>query len=201
MMRSIIDHYRFPKNLLHYRFIIVCLLGFSGFLRISELCEIRVGDMKFDDECLKITIPKSKTDQIREGHVVYISRFDNDYCPAQWTQTFLHETKLEGKNNSFLICRLAKTKSGHNAIGYRPLSYSTINDQFHSLIAPFCENQDSRDYGLHSLRSGGASTAINNGVSERLIGKHGRWKSGFCRDRYLKDGKRARLSVTRAMKL
>ena len=46
------------------------------------------------------------------------------------------------------------------------------------------------------MHSGGASAAINHGVSERLIGKHGRWKSGFCRDRYLKDGKKQRLQVT-----
>ena len=99
------------------------------------------------------------------------------------------------------MCRLAKTKKGHNAIGHRQICYTTINDDFHRLIAPVCENMDSREYGLHSLRSGGASTAVNNGVSERLIGEHGRWKSGYSRDRYLKDDKTARLSVTRAMKL
>ena len=99
------------------------------------------------------------------------------------------------------MCRLAKTKKGHNAIGHRQICYTTINDDFHRLIAPVCGNMISREYGLHSIRSGGASTAVNNGVSERLIGEHGRWKSGYSRDRYLKDDKTARLSVTRAMKL
>ena len=201
MMKAIVDTYRHPPNLLHHRFIITCLLGFSGFLRISELCEIRVRDLEFDNECMKITIPKSKNDQIREGHIIFISRSDSDYCPVQWTQNYLHDTKLKNQTESFVICRLAKTKIGHNAIGYRSISYTTINEQFHLLITPFCENEDSGIYGLHSLRSGGASAAINNGVSERLVGKHGRWKSGYCRDRYLKDDKKARLSVTKSMRL
>ena len=43
--------------------------------------------------------------------------------------------------------------------------------------------------GLHSLRSGGASSAADNGVSDRLIAKHGRWSSNSYRDCYIKDNK------------
>jgi hypothetical protein len=32
------------------------------------------------------------------------------------------------------------------------------------------------DYGLHSLRSGGATSAWNFGTSDRLFKAHGRWK-------------------------
>ena len=46
-----------------------------------------------------------------------------------------------------------------------------------------------------------SSTGINNGISERLFGKHGRWKSGYSRDRYLKDSKSKRLSVSLALGL
>ena len=73
---------------------------------------------------------------------------------------------------------------------------STVRDIFNREIAPLCEGMEEGSYCLHSMRSGGASAAINNGVSERLIGKHGRWKSGFSRDRYLKDSKKQRLGVT-----
>ena len=47
----------------------------------------------------------------------------------------------------------------------------------------------------HSVQAGRRQQLIN-GVTERLIGKHGRWKSGYSRDRYLKDNKDKRLSVT-----
>ena len=56
-------------------------------------------------------------------------------------------------------------------------------------------------FGLHSLRSGGASAAANSGVSDRLIGKHGRWSSNSSRDGYIKDSKLKRLSVTKSLGL
>ena len=154
---------------------------------------------------MKIVIPKAKNDQVREGHILYISRMDSYFCTIRWVEQYLRDTNPGKTKDSFLICPLAKTRRGHNAIGNRPINYTTVNDDFHRFIAPVCQRigtgESSRSYGLYSLRSGGASTAINNGVSERLVGKHGRWKSGYTRDRYLKDDKRSRLSVTRAMSL
>ena len=128
MIRSIIATYRFcqPHNLIQFRFLITCLLGFSGFLRISELLEIHVGDMTFDNECMKILIPKSKNDQVREGHIVYISRMNSDYCTVHWVQQFLEVTNLGEEPTSFIMCRFAKTKKGHNTIGHRQISYTTV---------------------------------------------------------------------------
>ena len=201
MVKEIIDTYRSPFNLLHRRFIVSCLLGFSGFLRISELLAIRVGDMTFETECLKIIIPKAKNDQVREGHVVFISRSNSPYCTVGWVECYLHDTKLDSEKENFLMCRLPKTKKGHNAIGSRAISYTTIYENFQQFILPICQKISPGAYGTHSMRSGGASEAINEGVSERLVGKHGRWKSGYSRDRYLKDDKRRRLSVTKAINL
>ena len=36
---------------------------------------------------------------------------------------------------------------------------------------------NSKKFGLHSLRAGGATAAANLGVSDGLFQKHGRWKS------------------------
>ena len=41
-------------------------------------------------------------------------------------------------------------------------------------------------FGLHSLRSGGA-TAAGNEVPERLIQKHGRWKVESPKNRYIHE--------------
>lgn len=40
--------------------------------------------------------------------------------------------------------------------------------------------------GLHSLRSGGASVAANNNVSERCLKRHGR-SSNFAKDIHVAD--------------
>ena len=140
---------------------------------------------------LEITISKAKSDQMREGHILYLKRLNSAYCPVLTLEKYLASTKLSDHPKNFVISRLAKTKPGHNAHGSKPLSDTTVRDIFNRDVAPICNNFEEGKYGLHSLRSGGASAAINNGVSERRIGKHGRRKSGFCRDRYLKDSKKA----------
>ena len=150
---------------------------------------------------MEITIPKAKNDQQREGHIVYISRTKSSSCPVQWVFDYAAQTGLINEPESYLISRLAKTKKGHNAHGNKPLSDSTVRDIFNRDIAPMCNDLEPGSYCLHSLRSGGASAAINSGVGERLVGKHGRWKSGYSRDRYLKDSKRSRLGVTEKLGL
>ena len=177
------------------------MLGFSGFLRISELLEIQVKHLNFLPSHLEITIPKAKNDQMREGHIVHIKRLQSQYCPVRWLDDYLETTGLILGEDNFVISRLAKSRKGHNAHGRKPLSDSTVRDIFNKDIAPLCDSIEPGSYCLHSLRSGGASSAINNGVSERLIGKHGRWKSGFSRDRYLKDGKKQRLEITQKLGL
>jgi len=47
-----------------------------------------------------------------------------------------------------------------------PLSYTGMRELFIDAFRPFVS--DIKKYGLHSLRSGGATTAANLGISDRL---------------------------------
>ena len=201
MAKKVVELLGIGNNLLHHRTVVICLLGFSGFLRISELIEIQVRHLSFLDSHLEITIPKAKNDQMREGHIVHIARTHTEHCPVYWLRKYLQDTGLQCDENNYVVSRLAKTRTGHNAHGHRPLCDTTIRDIFNRDVAPVCANIEPGAYCLHSLRSGGASAAINSGVSERLIGKHGRWKSGLSRDRYLKDSKKQRVSVSNSLGL
>ena len=53
-----------------------------------------------------------------------------------------------------------------------------------------------KQFGLHSLRAGGATSAANNGVPDRLFKRHGRWRSENANDGYVKDDLRSLLSVS-----
>ena len=55
---------------------------------------------------------------------------------------------------------------------------------------------DASQFGLHSLQAGGATTAANAGVPDRLFKRHGRWRSEAAKDGYVKDSREALLSVT-----
>ena len=53
-----------------------------------------------------------------------------------------------------------------------------------------------KHFGLHGLRSGGATAAANNGVSDRLFKRHGRWISERAKDGNVKDSIKSLLSVS-----
>ena len=54
-------------------------------------------------------------------------------------------------------------------------------------------------FGLHSLRSGGATAAANAGVKDCLFKRHGRWKSENAKDGYVKDKLESLLLVSRSL--
>ena len=60
---------------------------------------------------------------------------------------------------------------------------------------------DPKEYGLHSLHSGGATAVISNdtskAVSERLLKLHGCWKTDEAKDTYVLETECNRLSVTK----
>ena len=60
---------------------------------------------------------------------------------------------------------------------------------------------DKSKFGLHSLRSGGASAAANAGIPDRWFKRHGRWRSESAKDGYIKDSLEDRLQVSRNLGL
>ena len=76
----------------------------------------------------------------------------------------------------------------------KPLSYSRMRELFIEAFSPFVANIKS--YGLHSLRSGGATSAAKYGVPDRLFKRHGRWRSDKSKDGYVKDDLVQRMLVS-----
>ena len=58
------------------------------------------------------------------------------------------------------------------------------------------------DLGIHSLRASGASTAANaEGVNEKCLKRHGRWKTDVAKDGYIKDSLSKKLSISKTLNL
>ena len=56
-------------------------------------------------------------------------------------------------------------------------------------------------YGLHSMRSGGASLAVALGLPDHLIMRHGGWRSESSKNVYIKETKAALLDISKSFKL
>ena len=179
----------------------MCFLGFAGFFRIEELLEVQLKHMVFKSTHIEITIEKSKCDQHRDGHIVYISKIESSYCPVKLVELFLSNCKIDRKQNInfHLIPRLFKTKKGYSVSKTLGIGYTRAREIFLQKLKS-C-NLEVKKYGLHSLRSGGATAASENDVSDKLISKHGRWKSDRSKDGYIKDTVEKRLKLSKSLGL
>lgn len=90
ILRKLMDFYsKDPSNVLQLITFVMCLLGFSGFFRFSELSNIRMCVIKWENAHIEINIPKSKTDIYRRGNSVIIAKTGNDLCPVFWLNKYI----------------------------------------------------------------------------------------------------------------
>ena len=74
------------------------------------------------------------------------------------------------------------------------MSYSRCREIFKEALKSV--GVDANLFGLHRLRSGGASAAAAVGVPDRLFRKHGRWKTEKAKDGYVKESLQNQLEVS-----
>ena len=105
---------------------------------------------------MKILVPKSKSDQQREGNIIYITRVSSACCQVKCLEKYLQKATIEISKDGEtpLISRIFKTKKGHKIAKTEGISYSKIMKVFKDYITDITANPEK--YGLHSLRAGGA---------------------------------------------
>ena len=196
MIRKLYFEYGSDKNLLNQRFLIICILGFAGFMRTNEMLALKVEHIKFYATYMSIFLPSCKTDQLREGNTIVISKINSLCCPVSMVKGYIKLAEL--RPGDYLICKLVATKKGHKVIGSHSLSYSRTRAIFLKFTEPIFPGHN---LGLHGLRAGGASTSSSNNVHDRLISKHGRWRSDKARDGYIRPTLQEKLFVTKNLGL
>ena len=177
----------------------MCLLGYFGFLRYSELANLRRSDIRIFQDRLELFIKQSKTDKLKEGPWIVISATGNTVCPKTHLLAYMNLANINDNSNNYIFWSVVKTnsnnyifqsvvktKSGYKLHKSRKLSYTRAREILLGNLEKVGLPKGS--FGLHSLRSGGATTAGNSGVPERLIQKHGRWKSeSSSKNRYIHE--------------
>jgi hypothetical protein len=114
---------------------------------------------------------------------VVVAATNNSYCPLLWLRSFLVFHDSNKNKETFLFGNL------NNQGGFRnpssPMSYSLARDIFKGKLTAL--GKISKDFGLHSLRAGGATEAANRGIPDRLFQRHGRWKSISSKNLYVQE--------------
>ena len=124
---------------------------------------------KIQESHLEILITKSKTDQHKEGNVVYIFRIKSECCTVKYLEVYLQKAKLDISNDkeSPVIYCIFKTKSGHKISKTKRVSCSRIREIIKGYTSEMAVTP--KKFVLHILRSSGASATANNSISDRLI--------------------------------
>ena len=170
-------------NLKDLRTLAICVISYTGFLRFSEISNLRREDLEIHDDYMRIFLEQSKTDIYRSGHWIYISKIESVLCPVKLIKKYIDLAKIKEGRNEYLFRAVTKTKQSYELrIHNKPISYTSVREDVLNALEKL--GLRSSDFGLHSLRSGGCSMATHFGVKEKLIKKHGRWKSERVKDGY-----------------
>ena len=158
----------------------------QGFFRYDELSNISTAHLKFCPEYMRAFALRAKNDIYRESNYVYVKRLGNNYCPVALLERYIlmGDTNLSSSTALFRPVRLFKSTSEYKLYGGK-LSYTRCREIIKDCLKEL--GLDHKMYGLHSLRSGGATSAVSNNpnLSERLLKLHGRWKSDTAKDMYV----------------
>ena len=100
----------------------------------------------------------------REGSWVFVSASNSKYCPVGLLKKFI--CKSVHFSDSYLFRKVVNTRSGFRFRDQK-LSYSSALELLRNVLQT--THLDDKRYGLHSMKSGGASLVAALGVPDRLI--------------------------------
>lgn len=179
-------------------FIMTC---FAGFLRYSDATRIYADEIRFFDTHMELFIETRKNLQFRQGDVVCIARGTSLACPVYLMESLLDRAGLRGRHVP--VFRQASYSRG---------DYSVVSDttwdykQAQRLVLQALARTAGVGYaefkwhfGLHSLRSGGASYVAAAGVPDHIFQAHGAWATAEAMHNYIQRSMANKLLPTRVM--
>jgi site-specific recombinase XerD len=170
-----------PDDLRAARDRALLLVGFAGAFRRSEIVSVRHEDVRFTDEGVVITIPRSKTDPEGEGHTIGIPYGSYpESCPVRALENWLERSNI---TYGYLFTRVGRW--GGEVTG-TPIS----DHQLAKIIKRLAHaaGLDPSSFSGHSLRSGLATAAAEGGATERSIMDQTRHRSLKQVRKYIRRG-------------
>ena len=149
------------KNFEHDQLYVAAVIGFFFLLRVSEIGEIRGGDIRLEETSkggrIVLLIRQSKTDQAGYGITRALMETGEKICPVREMRRWL-EKLTTGERPMFGAGLRLRLEGKMKAVA----AANGVNPQI---------------IGTHSLRAGGATALYIRGISIILIQRFGRWKS------------------------
>ena len=193
MLLKLADSLLKSGSLTDLQLLTLVTLGYAGTLRWNDMAHIFADEVRILDQYMAIFLEARKNDQLRHGSWIFVSRWQGKLCPVALVEELMRRGGHSGHQP--LFGRVSKRRGQKVITG--AMSYSRARESLHRALQVI--GMDATRYGLHSLRSGGASVAAAAGLPERLIKRHGGWRSDSAMHMYFEESTPALLRVSRAL--
>ena len=110
------------------------LLAFAGFLRFDEAIHIRACNVVVKKDMVKVSLPHSKTDQLRQGHEVLIARTSTPTCPVAMLERYIAAAEVTLTSDLYLFWGICKGKAREKLRASGCLSYTTVRELIRELF-------------------------------------------------------------------
>ena len=170
-------------DLVSVRLTVICVVGWHGFLRFSDLAVLRYKDVKFERDHVKLEIRRSKTDPEGRGQSVVVARNDSEADPWTLLKSYMEKMEFEAEKNPFLFPRMQRIGADELVVwDEKPIQYKGLMKELKELVDRLGLELDK--VGIHCLRVGGATFYTRMGVSNDVVREKGRWKCESTRVKY-----------------
>lgn len=142
------------------------------FSRFEECAALKCMQIQKEGPNLVVTFKKGKTYQFGEARVaVMVGRPEELLDPVRVVLSYMDRLDtVSGNTNQLLFPAVASSAKGDRSLD-RPATYKSVLKQFKELVVEAEVAIDTSTFGLHSMRRGGVTEAINAGASEHAVMK------------------------------
>lgn len=98
-LTDIRDYYNKHPTKVNLRTLVLSVLAYAGCMRMSDFIKLKRGNLCFQEDKIKLYLPNSKTDQLREGALKVIAKAPNpSLCPVDLLKLWVQESNISDPN-------------------------------------------------------------------------------------------------------
>ena len=191
-------------SLKKFRIIFKWVVEISTLCRFDDFVQLRARDFTptADRNSIEIFFPRSKNDQFHKGQSKYLDRCRGQiWNPVEIAAIYFRRFgfQMDGKDDSFIHCRLRQTKNGLEPDARYTLTYTAAAAESKALLK---ENGygDIRYGEGSSAKRAGVSSAIHKGVAIDTVQQCGGWRTNSMPLHYLQNSETHKVNIAKEMK-
>ena len=159
-------------------------LMFCTFCRYEESAELRCSQVTKDKGDLLVKFAKGKTYQFGEARMSVVAGQTGPLDPVKVISIYMDKLRAVDKSLYGRLFPALRSTAAGDVVLDRPASYRSVLKQFKLVVVEAGVTDDPSSYGLHSMRRGAATSAVNNGASDHSVQKQMRVMSVSTVRRY-----------------